>query len=92
MPDPLGSLTEPEAKSLPSALTNTHSRHPSKAPHHTARGQRHPDQTGCSRHVGVPTEDPERSTFNHRLAAWYLHDDLGICAWLEAWNGTQPRT
>ena len=36
--------------------------------------------------VGVPTEDPDRSTFNQRLAAWYLHDDPGISDWLQTWN------
>lgn len=36
----------------------------------------------------VPTEDPDRSTFNDMLAAWYLEDDDTVIGWLSAWNET----
>ena len=39
--------------------------------------------------VSVPTEDPDRETFNRLLAQWYLDDDPSIVDWLAWWNGSQ---
>jgi hypothetical protein len=42
--------------------------------------------------LAVPTTDPEMSTFNDQLAAWYLHDDSTVFGWLAQWNERQQRT